>query len=341
MTVLNHMPSLTNLCSGELYTLRHLNMVHSLILPTTLALEHNLHACWPPACRFAARQSFSADCGGGGRESNASLVPSLLQLALHLAGQCTQGELQELRSLALKHMAPLSSGGSNSSGAATGTRDAKAEEGSGGSGPAASAKQQLSLDPAPVSWPQALCLGLLLVEQEEWEGVRVGTLQRILMLTTSPARSDSSSRASSSSTSSLAAAAGGSSLSGRDRGNNSTPAQSSSSSWSTLGAGASSTPSGVAATRFIALIDWLHTHYGRLKGASMVSGQQEAQGSSTSSPVTRPRHQSPQLRGLEAGVSSLHSLHGTSQGLLSQLARIDGAGQDCKRILSVMDEAHA
>ena len=34
--------------------------------------------------RFALQQSFSADTGGGGRDSNARLLPALLQLGRHL-----------------------------------------------------------------------------------------------------------------------------------------------------------------------------------------------------------------------------------------------------------------
>jgi hypothetical protein len=89
----------------------------------------------------------------------------------------------------------------------------------------------------------------------------------------------------------------------------------------------------------MALVDWLHTHYGRRQGAPR---QPEAGGTSRSpGPLSTLRHQSPQLQGLEAGVSSLQSLHATSQGLLSLLTRLDGAERDMKRLLSVMDEAHA
>lgn len=44
--------------------------------------------------RFATRASFSADSRGGGRDSNARLLPYMLQLGRHAVRRCSAGELQ-------------------------------------------------------------------------------------------------------------------------------------------------------------------------------------------------------------------------------------------------------
>ncbi|KAJ9510252.1 hypothetical protein QJQ45_015730, partial [Haematococcus lacustris] len=56
--------------------------------------------------RFAARQSFSNDCGGGGRESNAALMPCLLPLALYFHEHCNPEQRTVLRAYVDSHAVP-------------------------------------------------------------------------------------------------------------------------------------------------------------------------------------------------------------------------------------------
>ena len=62
--------------------------------------------------RFALRQSFSADAGGGGRASNARLVPGLVQLGRHLLASASGDALAPLETALaqLSAAAPITDG---------------------------------------------------------------------------------------------------------------------------------------------------------------------------------------------------------------------------------------
>ena len=62
--------------------------------------------------RFALRQSFSADAGGGGRASNARLAPGLVQLGRHLLASASGDALTPLETALtqLSATAPIADG---------------------------------------------------------------------------------------------------------------------------------------------------------------------------------------------------------------------------------------
>jgi E3 ubiquitin-protein ligase UBR4 len=116
--------------------------------------------------RFAHRRSFSEDAHGGGRDSNARLLPALLQLGRYYAEQCFPAELQPLRALVAAH----SAGGGG---------------GEGGAGPSGSSPGGIRIAgaggtaaAAPVPYILVLCL--LLQSPAEWAAARRTLLARTI-----------------------------------------------------------------------------------------------------------------------------------------------------------------
>ncbi len=135
--------------------------------------------------RFAARQSFSQDAGGGGRDSNACLVACLLHHALRLVSHVSPGERDQLVAMVGHHLSGVGVGGGNSGGSGRVSAGAtrRAEGGSAADAAAGGA--------AAGSWPMAFALSLLTHDLPTWQSQCTTWLQRVAgsgPSTTTPAR---------------------------------------------------------------------------------------------------------------------------------------------------------
>lgn len=276
--------------------------------------------------RFAAKQSFSVDCGGGGGESNAHLVPGLLQLAVHFAALCPEGHAGELAGLTRRGLGLAGGTGGSTGGSTSGDNgggallararavwEARLGQGVGqGAGPGAGL--------VPASWPAGMALGLVTLGGEEWASVRPAVLAHLLAAVGEAAAGATGQRE--------AGQPGATHEMGRV----------------TQLAAISSQPPAVAALRFFVIVDWLQQ---QLKGqrATGVQAQEQgtgteggAAGSSGSSGNPAAARLLPHLPGMRVRLSTLQLMHELAHAFLSRLATLDAAGSDVERLLALCDK---
>lgn len=297
--------------------------LHSALIAEGAALRL-MHVCGDLASalyRFAARQSFSVDCGGGGRESNAHLVPGLLGLAAHLAGLCPDSQLQDLIQLALRHM-----GGSSVNGVVAGGSDAEGgghdglwsqvqqlwsqkqqQQGSTDSGCSSGAGGDSGSGGLLPSWPAGMALGLVVLGWQQWCDVRASTLAQLMECIC------------------RAQGVGGGDVAASAR-----------------LAAVSSSPPGIAAVRLFALVDWLHLHLQQPQGPGQAVGASQSDGATGSSNQAAGQIEGgtnscrAHVGALKAKFCTLQQLHSEAHQFLAQLAKVDGAGDHAAAVVGLL-----
>lgn len=314
--------------------------------------------------RFAFQQSFSEDAGGGGRASNAYLLPALMQLGTYFAAHCTPAELcehQQLIDAAVASGAAAVVGGSGattpagSAGPSPRTSPVKPSTSSEAAVARGFSPDRLGGRPstsgastsggatgaaaAALAAPHVLALALLLQTREQWLATRLPLLRTAVrhapVAGRAAGRLTSSSSAGLSATSPVGSPRVGVGSTGADFASGSSPPVWRLGALQVLGSGAGDDSAAAAAlfqtaapmVRFVAAVDWLQMRF----KPPATDAETVAGGASSAAADSGNAW----LSSLHALLQDTAQLTSTSADLLAYLSRLEAA-QSAAELFDVM-----